>query len=76
MDFGTPEGYICIVLNIGTPAPFAPTFYAPSYRYTRLAAGSYGFGHTNVRQPGDLRGTVVGKKGRFRVLTRRAGGEA
>ena len=56
--------------------PFARSlrmFYAPSQRYRRLAFGSYGFGHTTVREPGDLRGTVVGKKGRFRVLYAKGG---
>jgi len=55
--------------------PAAATFYAPSHRYRRLAFGSYGFGHTNVRQPGDLRGTVIGRQGRFRALFA-TGGEA
>jgi hypothetical protein len=50
-------------------------FYAPSHRYRRLAFGSYGFGHTTMREPGDLRGTVIGKKGRYRVL-RAKGGDA
>jgi hypothetical protein len=27
----------------------------------------YGFGHTARRQPGDVRGTVIGRKGRFRI---------
>ena len=56
--------------------PFARSlrmFYAPSHRYRRLAFGFYGFGHTTVREPGDLRGTVVGKKGRFRVLYAKGG---
>jgi len=42
------------------------SFYAPSLRVKRLAWSGYGFGHTDRRKPGDLRGTVVGKKGRFR----------
>jgi hypothetical protein len=42
--------------------------YAPSFRLKRLAWSSYGFGHTARREPGDLRGTVIGKKGRFRGL--------
>ncbi|CAA9440970.1 MAG: hypothetical protein AVDCRST_MAG03-4043 [uncultured Rubrobacteraceae bacterium] len=42
-------------------------FHAPRHRYRRLAFGSYGFGHTNLRQPGDLRGTAAGIKGRFRI---------
>lgn len=40
-------------------------FYAPSYRLSKLACGWYGVGHTAWRKPGDMRGTVVGKKGRF-----------
>jgi hypothetical protein len=47
--------------------------YAPSHRYRRLAFGSYGFGHTTMREPGDLRGTVIGKKGRYRVLHAKGG---
>jgi len=43
-----------------------PSFYAPSFRLSRLACGWYGIGHTARRHPGDMRGTVVGKKGRFR----------
>ena len=42
--------------------------YAPSFRLKRLAWSGYGFGHTSPREPGDLRGTVIGKKGRFRGL--------
>ena len=41
------------------------SFYAPSFRLSRLACGWYGVGHTAWRKPGDMRGTVVGKKGRF-----------
>jgi hypothetical protein len=41
------------------------SFYAPSYRLSKLACGWYGVGHTAWRKPGDMRGTVVGKKGRF-----------
>ena len=44
--------------------------YAPSFRLKRLAWGGYGFGHTTRREPGDLRGSVVGRKGRFRDLPR------
>ncbi len=47
--------------------------YAPSTRYEHLAHSSYGFGHTNMRQPGDLRGTAVGIKGRFRVPATKGG---
>ncbi|CAN5714232.1 hypothetical protein BH24ACT22_BH24ACT22_10900 [soil metagenome] len=42
------------------------TDYAPSLRVAKFACGWYGFGHTNLRDPGDTRGTAVGKKGRFR----------
>lgn len=35
--------------------------HAPSF-----AVGRYGVGHTNRRQPGDMRGTVIGKEGRFK----------
>jgi hypothetical protein len=41
--------------------------YKTSTCYEHLAHSSYGFGHTNLRQPGDLRGTAVGIKGRFRM---------
>jgi hypothetical protein len=44
------------------------SFYAPSFRLKRLAWSGYGFGHTTPRHTGDLRGTVVGRKGRFRSL--------
>jgi len=46
----------------------APSFYAPSFRLKRLAHSHYGFGHTSLREPGDMRGTAIGKKGRFREL--------
>jgi hypothetical protein len=55
--------------------PTAHANYAPAHKYRRLAFGSYGFGHTNLREPGDLRGTVIGRKGRYRVL-RATGGDA
>jgi hypothetical protein len=51
------------------------SFYAPSLRVKRLAWSGYGFGHTDRRKPGDLRGTVVGKKGRFREMFQRRGGK-
>jgi hypothetical protein len=48
------------------------SFYTPSFRLKQFAWGGYGFGHTWRREPGDLRGTVVGRKGRFRdLLTKR-----
>lgn len=46
-----------------------PSFYAPSFALAELACGWYGVGHTAIRQPGDMRGTVMGKKGRFRWWT-------
>jgi hypothetical protein len=46
-----------------------PSFYAPSLRLKRLAYSRYGVGHTARRRPGDMRGTVVGKHGRFRFST-------
>jgi len=52
------------------------SFYAPSFRLKQLAWGGYGFGHTSRREPGDVRGTVVGKKGRFRGLGTKSGGYA
>ena len=51
------NGYVAMDLSL----------YEPSFRIKRLAWGGYGFGHTSRREPGDLRGTVVGRKGRFRV---------
>jgi hypothetical protein len=51
------------------------SYYAPSYRLKRLAWSGYGFGHTSRREPGDVRGTVIGKKGRFRGLQTTKGGD-
>jgi hypothetical protein len=51
------------------------SFYAPSYRLKRRAWSGYGFGHTSRREPGDVRGTVIGKKGRFRFLQTTKGGD-
>jgi len=52
------------------------SIYAPSFRYKRLAWSGYGFGHTSRREPGDVRGTVVGKRGRFRGLMTTKRGDA
>jgi hypothetical protein len=52
------------------------SFYAPSFRLKRLAWSGYGFGHTARREPGDVRGTAIGKKGRFRGLGTATGGDA
>ena len=49
--------------------------YAPSFRLKQLAWSGYGFGHTSPREPSDLRGTVVGKKGRFRCPSTHQGGD-
>jgi hypothetical protein len=43
-----------------------PSFYAPSFALSGYACGWYGIGHTNRRQPGDMRGTVIGREGRFK----------
>lgn len=47
------------------------SFYAPSFALGRYACGYYGVGHTNRRQPGGMRGTVIGKEGRFKMLAER-----
>ena len=73
VDFGGARAYISNVLRVRYHAPVDHLFYAPAHRYRRLAFGSYGFGHTNMRQPGDLRGTVIGRKGRYRVTHARGG---
>ena len=52
-----------------------PSFYATSFALRRFAFGGYGFGHTSMREPGDLRGTVVGRKGRYRVRKYERGGD-
>jgi hypothetical protein len=51
------------------------SFYSPSHALKRFARGWYGVGHTNRRQPGDMRGTVVGRKGRFKDPRRERGGD-
>jgi len=45
-----------------------PHLYAPSVRAERFAYSPYGVGHTNLRRPGEMRGTVFGKKSRYRNL--------
>jgi hypothetical protein len=52
-----------------------PSFYAPSFKLRRFSWGCYGVGHTAWRHPGDMRGTVVGKKGRFKSPQRARGGD-
>ena len=56
---------------IGRNMPATPSFYAPSLALSRYASGYYGVGHTAWRQPGDMRGTVVGKQGRFKLFPSR-----
>ena len=73
VDFDEPGKYSGGVTATGSYFRALPSFYAPSHKYRRLAFGSYGFGHTTRREPGDLRGTVIGKKGRYRVLHARGG---
>jgi hypothetical protein len=58
--------YIDYVLSIGPNTLATPSIYAPTFALSRLACGWYGIGHTVWRHPGDMRGTVVGKKGRFK----------
>jgi hypothetical protein len=53
----------------------APSFYAPSFKLRGFACGWYGVGHTVWRRPGDMRGTVVGKKGRFKGPQHTRGGD-
>jgi len=55
---------------IGWNKPETPSFYAPSFALSRYAYGYYGVGHTAWRHPGDMRGTVVGKQGRFKLSSR------
>ena len=52
-----------------------PSFYVTSFALRRFAFGGYGFGHTAMREPGDLRGTVIGRKGRYRVTKYEKGGD-
>ena len=51
------------------------SFYAPSYKNKGLAWTGYGFGHTSRREPGDVRGTVTGRKGRFKDPWTEQGGD-
>ena len=53
----------------------ATSFYAPSFKLRMFACGWYGVGHTAWRRPGDMRGTVVGKKGRFKSPQHTRGGD-
>jgi len=39
------------------------------------AWSGYGFGHTSRRVPGDVRGTVIGRQGRFKDLWTEQGGD-
>src|ERR687897_292491 len=51
------------------------SLYAPSSALTRFACGWHGVGHTAHREPGNMRGTVVGKQGRFRGPKHKSGGD-
>ena len=53
----------------------APSFYAPSFKLGRFSWGWYGVGHTAWRHPGDMRGTVIGRKGRFKSPQHPRGGD-
>ncbi len=57
----------------GARNTLAPSLFAPSFALSRYACGWYGIGHTAWRHPGDMRGTVVGKKGRFKFSARTLG---
>jgi hypothetical protein len=61
-------------LGVKPDARVASSLYAPSIALRRFAYGWYGVGHTAQREPGNLRGTVVGKKGRFRSAQYKSGG--
>jgi hypothetical protein len=43
------------------------SFYSPSHALKRFARGWYGVGHTNRRQPGDMRGPWWGRRGGSRI---------
>ncbi|PLS83371.1 MAG: hypothetical protein CYG60_22065 [Actinobacteria bacterium] len=43
--------------------------YASSLRVERFSCGRYGVGHTALRHPGEMRGTAVGRQGRFKGLS-------
>ena len=63
------------LVSKGLHTRYVTSFYAPSFRLKRLAWSGYGFGHTARREPGDVRGTVIGRKGRFRGLLDTKGGD-
>jgi hypothetical protein len=65
------------VIELGLIPNFylAPSFYAPSFKLRMFVCGWYGVGHTAWRRPGDMRGTVVGKKGRFKGPQHMRGGD-
>jgi hypothetical protein len=65
------------VIEFGLKPDFyvAPSFYTPYFKLRRFSWGWYGVGHTDLRRPGDMRGTVVGKKGRFKSPQRARGGD-
>ena len=56
------------------PLEMGLSFYAPSLRLKQLAWSGYGSGTRRRREPGDMRGTVVGRQGRFRESVDTEGG--
>jgi hypothetical protein len=67
--------YIICVAGIGQNTLMPLSFYSPSFKLRKFACGWYGIGHTAWRHPGDMRGTVVGKKGRFKGIRQKRGGD-
>jgi hypothetical protein len=64
LDYGARQG-----------SGMVASLYPPSHSLKKFARGRYGVGHTNRRQPGDMRGTVVGRKGRFKDPRCEKGGD-
>ena len=63
-----------VELSVKPNTHMPPSLYAPSFALRRFACGWYGVGHTARREPGNMRGAVVGKKGRFRGPQHTRGG--
>lgn len=64
-----------MISNASESRNLTPSPYPPSLRVERFACGWYGVGHTARRHPGDMRGTVIGKKGRFKGYVTTIGGD-
>jgi hypothetical protein len=64
-----------VELSIKPATRMPPSLYAPSFALKGFACGWYGVGHTDLREPGNMRGTVVGKQGRFRGPQHTRGGD-